>query len=68
MNDVFESSTARAVLISALTTIGTFFSLSFSPHGGAASVGLLLCIAISLMLLATLVVLPAVLHVIYRSR
>lgn len=61
---LFESSTARAVLISALTTIGTFFSLSFSPHKGAASIGLLLFVAISLMLLATFVVLPALLKVI----
>lgn len=59
---VFESSTARAVIISALTTIGTFFSLSFSPHKGAASVGLLLSLAISLMLVATYVVLPALLR------
>jgi predicted RND superfamily exporter protein len=66
VRDVFQSSTARAVMISALTTIGTFFSLSFSPHGGAASVGLLLSIAISLMLLATFVVLPAVLGLFQR--
>ncbi len=59
---VFSSSTARAVAISALTTIGTFVSLSFSPHKGAASVGLLLSLAISLMLLVTYVVLPALLR------
>lgn len=56
------SSTPRAVLISGLTTIGTFFSLSFSPHKGAASIGVLLFIAITLMLLATFVVLPALLE------
>lgn len=56
------SSTPRAVLISGLTTIGTFFSLCFSPHVGAASVGLLLLIAISLMLIATFIVLPALLE------
>ena len=64
---IFESSTARAVLISALTTIGTFFSLSFSPHKGAASVGQLLTIAISLMLMATFLLLPALLRL-FRSR
>ncbi|MEQ9002671.1 MAG: MMPL family transporter [Pseudomonadales bacterium] len=64
---VFESSTARAVTISALTTIGTFFSLSFSPHKGAASVGLLLSMAIGLMLLATYIVLPALLRAVGRS-
>lgn len=59
---IYTSSTARAVIISALTTIGTFFSLSFSPHKGAASIGLLLTGAISLMLVITLVVLPALLQ------
>jgi uncharacterized protein len=59
---VFASSTARAVFISGLTTIGTFVSLSFSPHRGAASVGLLLSIAIGLMLAATFVLLPALLR------
>ena len=63
VESLYTSSTARAVLISALTTIGTFFSLSFSPHKGAASVGLLLTIAISLLILATFVVLPALLRV-----
>ena len=59
---VFTSSTARAVVISGLTTIGTFFALSFSPHHGAASVGLLLAIAIGLMLAVTFVLLPALLR------
>jgi hopanoid biosynthesis associated RND transporter like protein HpnN len=61
------SSTPRAVLISGLTTVGTFASLSFSPHGGAASIGLLLGIAISVMLLATFLVLPALLRVTQRG-
>lgn len=68
IHEVFESSTARAVLISALTTIGAFFSLSFSPHKGAASVGQLLFLAISLMLLATFVVLPAMLRLFGQRR
>jgi predicted RND superfamily exporter protein len=59
---MMTSSTTRAVIISGLTTIGTFFSLSFSPHKGAASVGMLLTIAISTMLIATLVVVPALLR------
>ncbi|MCP5180519.1 MAG: MMPL family transporter [Pseudomonadales bacterium] len=65
---VFASSTAKAVLLSALTTIGTFFSLSFSPHKGAASVGMLLTMAISVMLLVTFVVLPALLDMLQRKR
>ena len=65
---VMSSSTARAVVISALTTIGTFFSLSFSPHKGAASVGMLLTISISIMLLATFSVLPALLMILKRPK
>ena len=65
---MMTSSTTRAVIISGLTTIGTFFSLSFSPHKGAASVGLLLTIAISTMLVATLVVVPALLRLIAEGR
>ena len=57
------SSTPRAVLISGLTTLGTFASLSLSPHGGAASIGLLLTIAIGTMLLVTFGLLPALLEV-----
>ncbi len=57
------SGTHRAVLISALTTIGTFFSLSFSTHKGAASIGILLSASILFLLLATFVVLPAILKV-----
>lgn len=63
LHAVFASSTARAVAISGLTTIGTFFSLSFSPHKGAASVGILLSLAIGLMLVVTYAVLPALLRV-----
>lgn len=62
--DLHESSTARAVVISALTTIGTFFSLSFSPHLGAASIGLLLTVAISLLVVVTFVLLPVLLKVV----
>lgn len=63
LREVLFSSTTKAVLISALTTIGTFFSISFSPHYGAASIGYLLTIALSLLLVITFVVLPALLLV-----
>lgn len=53
--------TPRAVLFSALTTIASFGSLAISPHRGTASMGWLLLIAISLALICTLVVLPALL-------
>ena len=54
-----RSSTPRAILFSALTTIASFGSLALSTHPGTASMGLLLTIAISYTLLCTLIVLPA---------
>jgi hypothetical protein len=63
VEDMMVSGTTRAVIISGLTTVGTFFSLSFSPHKGAASIGFLLSIAITLLLLVTYIVLPALLSI-----
>jgi predicted RND superfamily exporter protein len=58
---VAATSTPRAVLFSALTTIASFGSLALSPHLGLASMGLLLTIAILCSLICTLVVLPGAL-------
>lgn len=55
---VFGTSTPRAVLFSALTTVASFGSLMLSPHRGTASMGELLSIAIAFTLICTLVVLP----------
>ncbi len=57
---LFRSSTPRAVLFSALTTVASFGSLAFSEHRGMSGLGLLLTIALSFALLCTLVVLPAI--------
>jgi hypothetical protein len=59
---VLLTSTPRAVLFSALTTVGSFGALALSSHRGTASMGLLLSIAIGLTIVCTLVVLPALLH------
>jgi hopanoid biosynthesis associated RND transporter like protein HpnN len=56
--EVTETSTPRAVLISALTTIGSFGTLWLSPRLGMSSMGELLTIAIFISLICTLVVLP----------
>ena len=56
---VYGTSTPRAVLFSALTTVASFGSLMLSPHRGTASMGELLSIAIAYTLICTLVVLPA---------
>lgn len=56
-----RSSTARAVLFSALTTLAAFGSLATSPHPGTASMGLVLAISLLITLACAMVVLPALL-------
>ena len=63
MMDVTRTSTPHAVLLSALTTIGSFASIALSSHPGTASMGVLLTIAISFTLLSALIVLPALMVV-----
>lgn len=57
--NVHGTSTPRAILFSALTTVASFGSLMLSPHRGTASMGELLSIAIAFTLICTLIVLPA---------
>ncbi|MCH7615931.1 MAG: MMPL family transporter [Nitrospinae bacterium] len=59
MAQVLHSSTSKAVLFSALTTMASFGALGFSRHQGMASLGMLLALTLSLALLCALVVLPA---------
>ena len=61
--DVLESHTPRAILFSALTTIGSFGSIALSSHPGTASMGILLTIAIIFSLICTLIILPALLAI-----
>ncbi len=65
---LMNTNTPRAVLLSALTTIGSFASLAVSTHQGMASMGSLLTIAIAFTLICTLIVLPTLLDVIERLR
>ncbi len=58
-----QSSIARAVLFSALTTTVAFGTLALSKHPGTASMGLLLTISLGFTLLNTLITLPALLGV-----
>ncbi len=58
---LLASSSARAIVISALTTIFSIGNLAFSPHLGTASMGILLTIGISFALLCTLIITPALL-------
>ena len=61
VSHLMHSSTPRAVVLSALTTVGAFSALSLSPHVGTASIGLLLAVAVSLLLLFTVFLLPVLL-------
>ncbi|MCG8593775.1 MAG: MMPL family transporter [Kiloniellales bacterium] len=58
-NKLLRTSTSRAVMFSALTTIASFGSLAVSGHPGMTSMGQLLTIAISSTLICTLIVLPS---------
>lgn len=64
---LMHSSTPRAVMLSTLTTIGTFAALSLSPHQGTASIGILLTVAVTLLLVLTIFVLPVLLSLVSRS-
>jgi hopanoid biosynthesis associated RND transporter like protein HpnN len=59
VSKVMHSSTPRAVSLSALTTVASFGSLSLSSHWGVASLGILLSLAMTYIVLCTIVVLPA---------
>ena len=56
-----QSSTARAVVFSALTTVVAFGSLVLSNHPGTASMGVLLTVSLGFTLVNSLVTLPALL-------
>ena len=58
---LLKTSTARAVLFSALTTTASFGNLAISTHAGTASMGVMLTIGLTLTILCTLIVLPALL-------
>lgn len=60
--NLLATSSARAIFISALTTIGSIGNLAFSPHVGTASMGMLLTIGISMALVTTLFILPSLLE------
>ncbi|WP_341325479.1 MMPL family transporter [Methylotuvimicrobium sp. KM2] len=60
--DLLQSSSARGVFFSALTTLCSFTSLAFTSHLGIASMGLLLSIGITMTLASSLIVLPALIN------
>ena len=56
---LLRTSTARAVLFSGLTTMCSFGNLAFSPHLGMASMGQVLILGMAMMLINTLILIPA---------
>ena len=67
LSELMQSSTPRAVVLSSLTTAGTFAALMLSPHAGTASIGALLTISIGWLLVCTVVILPLLLGLAQRS-
>lgn len=65
---VEASSTPRAILFSALTTIASAGSLMLSPHRGVASIGILLTVALAMTVLTTLLIQPAAIAAANRLR
>ena len=65
---LMSSSTPRAILLSSLTTLRTFASLSLSPHQGTSSIGVLLSIAVLLLLGFTVFLLPVLLGIVHPDK
>jgi len=61
LEEMMVSSTPRAVLLSALTTLAAFGALAVSGHPGMHSIGVLLSFAVIYLVFCTLMVLPAML-------
>ncbi|MBT8135930.1 MAG: MMPL family transporter [Gammaproteobacteria bacterium] len=60
--NLLRSSTTRAILFSALTTIASFGNLAFSTHPGSASMGKVLATGMLFTTVSTIVLIPALLH------
>ncbi len=63
-----DSSTPRAVLLTDANTALAFGTLAVSSHRGLFSLGVLLALATTLSLVASLIVLPAILALLERRR
>jgi predicted RND superfamily exporter protein len=59
IEQLLDTSTARAVVYSSINTVGSFGTLGFATHRGIASMGQLLAIGVALTVICNLLVLPA---------
>ncbi len=64
--NIYQSSTARAMFYGALTTASSFAGLAFSPHQGIASMGLVITIGIFWIMVCTFIILPALSKLVLR--
>ncbi|MCX7102855.1 MAG: MMPL family transporter [Methylobacter sp.] len=66
--NIYQSSTARAMFYGALTTASSFAGLAFSPHQGIASMGLIITIGIFWIMVSTFIILPALSKLVLKTR
>ena len=66
--NIYQSSTARAMFYGALTTASSFAGLAFSPHEGIASMGLVITMGIFWIMVCTFVVLPAISKLVLKDK
>jgi hypothetical protein len=66
--NIYQSSTARAMFYGALTTASSFAGLAFSPHEGIASMGLIITMGIFWIMTCTFIVLPALSKLVLREK
>jgi hopanoid biosynthesis associated RND transporter like protein HpnN len=65
--NIYQSSTARAMFYGALTTASSFAGLAFSPHQGIASMGLVITMGIFWIMMCTFIILPALSKLVLRD-
>ncbi len=66
--NIYQSSTARAMFYGALTTASSFAGLAFSPHQGIASMGLIITMGIFWIMVCTFIILPALSKLVFRKK
>lgn len=65
--NIYQSSTARAMFYGALTTASSFAGLAFSPHQGIASMGLIITMGIFWIMVCTFIILPALSKLVLKA-
>lgn len=66
--NIYQSSTARAMFYGALTTASSFVGLAFSPHQGISSMGLIITMGIFWIMVCTFIILPALSKLVFNRK